>query len=290
MMTINKIFRQHADEYITKFGAAMPQSHLKVIEAIVNCRTDTYGMAFYECDQCHSTHMVYRSCGNRHCPLCQPQDSAVAGASTRPAAAGASFHDHLHNARAAPVLHPQPSAMRPCSRHRPRPLNFYAPTKSTSGAICPVFSACCTPGGEPCSIIPTFIMWSPAAPYPKQTADGIPRDWIFMCRSRRCPRSFAPSSAMKSKSTGCSAACPQRLGDWLLMSIARPWERARKASVIWPLTFSKWPCPTAASSRSKTKASISATKSLKANPGARWTWTSHSSCAGFCSMCCLPDS
>lgn len=71
MLTINEIFKQYADEYLAQFGAAMPQSHLKVIEAIVNCRTDAYGMAFYECDQCHSTHMVYRSCGNRHCPLCQ---------------------------------------------------------------------------------------------------------------------------------------------------------------------------------------------------------------------------
>ena len=68
MTTIYEFFKQFAPEYIEKFGASMPKTHLKVIEAIVNCRSGTYGMAFYECDKCHQTHMVNRSCGNRHAP------------------------------------------------------------------------------------------------------------------------------------------------------------------------------------------------------------------------------
>lgn len=71
MTTINDIFKVFGNEYIKRFGASMPKSHLKVIEAIVNCRTSTYGVTFYKCDKCHTTHMFYRSCGNRHCPLCQ---------------------------------------------------------------------------------------------------------------------------------------------------------------------------------------------------------------------------
>lgn len=71
MITINKIFQQFSSEYIERFGDLMPKNHFKVIEAIVNCRTDTYGMSFYQCDQCHKTHRFYRSCGNRHCPVCQ---------------------------------------------------------------------------------------------------------------------------------------------------------------------------------------------------------------------------
>jgi hypothetical protein len=71
MTTINEIFKQFGPEYIETFGASMPQTHLKVIDAIVNCRTGSYGMALYECEKCHQHHMVNRSCGNRHCPLCQ---------------------------------------------------------------------------------------------------------------------------------------------------------------------------------------------------------------------------
>lgn len=49
MITINKLFQQFSSEYIERFGDLMPKNHFKVIEAIVNCRTDTYGMSFYQC-------------------------------------------------------------------------------------------------------------------------------------------------------------------------------------------------------------------------------------------------
>ncbi len=51
----------------------MPGDHLKVINAIICCRTSACGFAVYECGECHETHYFPRSCGNRHCPSCQHQ-------------------------------------------------------------------------------------------------------------------------------------------------------------------------------------------------------------------------
>lgn len=38
---------------------------------IINFRTDHYGASIYQCTECGERHMVYRCCGNRHCPNCQ---------------------------------------------------------------------------------------------------------------------------------------------------------------------------------------------------------------------------
>jgi len=48
-----------------------PESTLKTINAIIDCRTSYYGAAIYKCNACDQFHIVYRSCGNRHCPNCQ---------------------------------------------------------------------------------------------------------------------------------------------------------------------------------------------------------------------------
>lgn len=71
MTTIKDIFTTDAPEYIQRFGEAIPGEHRKVIDAIINCRTDHYGASIYQCTECGENHMVYRCCGNRHCPNCQ---------------------------------------------------------------------------------------------------------------------------------------------------------------------------------------------------------------------------
>lgn len=70
-MTIKEIFQQYGPEYISCFGDDMPLDHRKVINAIINCRTDYFGAIIYKCEKCDQPHVVYRSCGNRHCPNCQ---------------------------------------------------------------------------------------------------------------------------------------------------------------------------------------------------------------------------
>ena len=71
MMTINEIFQEYAPVYINRFGKTMPSDHRKVIHAMVKCRTSNCGTMIYQCEQCGQNHIVYQSCGNRHCPTCQ---------------------------------------------------------------------------------------------------------------------------------------------------------------------------------------------------------------------------
>jgi len=71
MTTINEIFRTFSPEYLERFGGRIPKEHIKVINAILNCRTKEAGTAIYECERCGKLHLVYQSCGNRHCPNCQ---------------------------------------------------------------------------------------------------------------------------------------------------------------------------------------------------------------------------
>jgi hypothetical protein len=71
IMTIKEIFQTYVPEYLDRFGDDMPIEHRKVINAILNCRSEHYGASIYRCEDCGKHHVVYRCCGNRHCPNCQ---------------------------------------------------------------------------------------------------------------------------------------------------------------------------------------------------------------------------
>jgi len=45
--------------------------HLKILTAIVNCRTSTLGGHIDECSHCGQRVISFNSCRNRHCPKCQ---------------------------------------------------------------------------------------------------------------------------------------------------------------------------------------------------------------------------
>ena len=71
MKTITDIFGTYGPEYVQCYSDSMPNEHHKVINTIINCRTQSYGITVYECQQCGQVHPIFRSCGNRHCPACQ---------------------------------------------------------------------------------------------------------------------------------------------------------------------------------------------------------------------------
>jgi len=71
MGAIADIFREYGHEYLDIYNESIPGSHRKVIEAIIKCRTEAYGVDVYGCEQCGKSMVVFRSCGNRHCPTCQ---------------------------------------------------------------------------------------------------------------------------------------------------------------------------------------------------------------------------
>lgn len=54
----------------------IPASHRKVLHAIQECRSGSYGSGLYQCDWCETIHVVPCSCGNRHCPMCQQHKAA----------------------------------------------------------------------------------------------------------------------------------------------------------------------------------------------------------------------
>jgi|WetSurMetagenome_2_1015567.scaffolds.fasta_scaffold98393_1 predicted Zn-ribbon and HTH transcriptional regulator len=63
------IFRIYGPSYQRNFS--LPLSHLKVMRAIVQCRTAELGGHIERCEVCGYEHNAYNSCRNRHCPKCQ---------------------------------------------------------------------------------------------------------------------------------------------------------------------------------------------------------------------------
>ena len=49
MTSINEIFRTFGPEYLQRYANLMPKTHLKVIDAMIACRTETCGLALYQC-------------------------------------------------------------------------------------------------------------------------------------------------------------------------------------------------------------------------------------------------
>ena len=71
MIELAEIFRQHGPAYRDKFSGRIPASHLRVMQAIEQCRTEALGGHVYICEECSQTRYSYHSCKNRHCPKCQ---------------------------------------------------------------------------------------------------------------------------------------------------------------------------------------------------------------------------
>ena len=71
MPTVADVLRRYGGEYLKRFGEAMPAEQRKVLHKIMVCRTGELGTVHYQCLSCGKSHVMGRSCGNRHCPSCQ---------------------------------------------------------------------------------------------------------------------------------------------------------------------------------------------------------------------------
>lgn len=71
MTSIREIFSTFGPEYLQRYATTMPRGHRKVIDAMIACRTEACGIAFYQCEGCAEPQQFFVSCGNRHCPTCQ---------------------------------------------------------------------------------------------------------------------------------------------------------------------------------------------------------------------------
>jgi hypothetical protein len=71
MTTLADIFQQYGPDYCRQYGEEMLYSHLRVLRAVVRCRTPALGGHVYHCPDCDEVAYCYHSCRNRHCPQCQ---------------------------------------------------------------------------------------------------------------------------------------------------------------------------------------------------------------------------
>ena len=75
MVELAEIFRLHGPDYRAKFSARMLPSHLRAMQDIETCRTESLGGQLYFCKQCQAQRYSYHSCKNRHCPKCQNEQA-----------------------------------------------------------------------------------------------------------------------------------------------------------------------------------------------------------------------
>ena len=75
MLEVADILRLHGPEYRARFGTRMLPSHLRAMQDIEICRTESLGGQVYVCKQCQAQRYSYHSCKNRHCPKCQNEQA-----------------------------------------------------------------------------------------------------------------------------------------------------------------------------------------------------------------------
>jgi hypothetical protein len=70
-LEVADVFRQHKQEFFTRWGRTLSARQRKVFRDICACRTPALGARLEQCDHCSYQHTQFHSCRNRHCPKCQ---------------------------------------------------------------------------------------------------------------------------------------------------------------------------------------------------------------------------
>ena len=69
-MNLADVVRRHGPAYLHKYGARMPQSHRRALDAILRCHTPAQGGSLYACDHCGTRRFAWHRCGHRACNQC----------------------------------------------------------------------------------------------------------------------------------------------------------------------------------------------------------------------------
>ncbi len=67
------VIRAASERLLERHPAWFNWLHLKVLRAILRCRTIALGGHADECSRCGHQALSFNSCRNRHCPRCQCQ-------------------------------------------------------------------------------------------------------------------------------------------------------------------------------------------------------------------------
>ncbi|HEX4165684.1 MAG TPA: IS91 family transposase [Bryobacteraceae bacterium] len=70
-LEVADVFRQHGQEFFTRWGHTLTAPQRKVFRDICACRTAALGARFELCNHCSHQNIQFHSCRNRHCPKCQ---------------------------------------------------------------------------------------------------------------------------------------------------------------------------------------------------------------------------
>jgi hypothetical protein len=70
-LEVADIFRDHGAAWRDANAGHVSLGQLRVMSAIVSCRTAALGGHVTRCEDCAHTQIAYNSCRNRHCPKCQ---------------------------------------------------------------------------------------------------------------------------------------------------------------------------------------------------------------------------
>jgi len=70
-LEVADIVRIYGTAFVKQHARWLTALHLKVLRAIVACRTAALGGHVEQCDSCGQRAISYNSCLNRHCPKCQ---------------------------------------------------------------------------------------------------------------------------------------------------------------------------------------------------------------------------
>jgi Putative transposase/Transposase zinc-binding domain len=70
-LEVADIVRTYGTTFVKQHRRWLTALHLKVLRAIVACRTAALGGHIEQCDSCGQRAISYNSCLNRHCPKCQ---------------------------------------------------------------------------------------------------------------------------------------------------------------------------------------------------------------------------
>jgi len=70
-LEVADIVRTYGTAFVKQHARWLTALHLKVLRAIVACRTAVLGGHVEQCDSCGQRAISYNSCLNRHCPKCQ---------------------------------------------------------------------------------------------------------------------------------------------------------------------------------------------------------------------------
>jgi Putative transposase/Transposase zinc-binding domain len=70
-LEVADIVRTYGTAFVKRHRRWLTALHLKVLRAIVACRTAALGGHIEQCDSCGQRAISYNSCLNRHCPKCQ---------------------------------------------------------------------------------------------------------------------------------------------------------------------------------------------------------------------------